>query len=132
MSIEETMHYQIDAPEADMEWRALYPGGGMVFLGKEYRPFTLSIFHQLQCLNIIRKEIVQTHNTSSSEASSPAQHCVNYLRQTVLCRADVYLSPVIASPAPKPLPDTYECRDWEVVYEEVRKNQAEYLARGGR
>ncbi|THU78136.1 hypothetical protein K435DRAFT_973653 [Dendrothele bispora CBS 962.96] len=124
LSLEETIHYQLDSVEADAEWAALYPGGGMIYLGEQAQSFSLSMFHQLRCLDIFREEIVRTSGLNGSVSASPlSQHCINYLRQTALCRAGVYLSPVLASPKPKANPDVFVCRDWEEVYDAVRMNQ---------
>ncbi|KAE9393395.1 hypothetical protein BT96DRAFT_978962 [Gymnopus androsaceus JB14] len=131
MSMEETTHYQLDSPEADAEWKSLYPGEGVVYLPvleedidygmsndhQKALPFTLSMFHQLQCLDIVRKEIVRHHkdtlaSPSAVVSSQLAHHCINHLRQMALCRSDMYLSPVIAAPEPKAYAlETYECND---------------------
>jgi hypothetical protein len=122
MSLEESTHYQMVTIDSDDEWAALYPGNGIIYLGEQKQAFSISMFHQLRCLDIIRKEIVRTFNTSTQPPAITA-HCINYLRQTVLCRADIYISPVLAFPKPKPKPDTFVCKDWEEVYKAVYHNQ---------
>ncbi|KAF9479331.1 hypothetical protein BDN70DRAFT_984120 [Pholiota conissans] len=133
--IENTVHFGVDGDEA--EWEAMVPNKGMVYLedpnDKNLKLFTVSIFHQLRCLDIIRKGIVDLearHSRSplDSETSLTAltHHCVNYLRQMVLCRSDLDLDTVFGSPKPAVYSDTYQCKDWEAIYRDVEKNQKAY------
>ncbi len=52
-------------------------------------------------------------------------HCLNYLRQTLLCAADLTLEPEIAEGVQnvgQGLAVTHVCRDWSKVHEYVKKN----------
>ncbi|KAK0201391.1 hypothetical protein DFS33DRAFT_1276289 [Desarmillaria ectypa] len=60
--------------------RLLPPGGGIVHLGPNQRPFSISMFHQLRCLNIVRGELMDSQKVVDSQL---LQHC--YLRQMILC-----------------------------------------------
>ncbi|KAJ6602432.1 hypothetical protein DFH09DRAFT_1301464 [Mycena vulgaris] len=123
MFIEDTVHFQM---EADAEWDSLSPGDGLVYLGDDHQPFTPSMFHQLRCLNIIRTAVVELDVSGRNDTVQPTDlghHCVNYLRQMVLCRGDLALDRVLGKPFPNVLPDTYQCRDWSAAYREVEKNQ---------
>jgi hypothetical protein len=127
MSSEESIHYQLDTPEADLEWGALVPVNGTIHLGPEQRPFTISMFHQLRCLDVIRTELLSTRGLDTPlPPSELSRHCFNYLRQTALCRADTTLVQVLNPDNAHPFPDVAICNDWEHVYTEVRRNQ-EYL-----
>ncbi|KAI0667429.1 hypothetical protein C8Q78DRAFT_982211, partial [Trametes maxima] len=115
------------------EWEAILPSGGaLLYLGPQFRPFTLSIFHQLRCLDIIRETIVDLY--TSWEPHPPVkrpqlvQHCMGYLRQTALCRADTRLESVRAASGPGlTAPDvTHTCRDWKAVYEAAERNYRAY------
>jgi hypothetical protein len=126
MYIEDTAHFQM---EDDADWDALSPGDGLVYLGDDRQPYTPSMFHQLRCLNIIRKAVVDLEALGTDEVVEPSDlghHCVNYLRQMVLCRGDLELDLVLGKPYPNVFPDTYQCKDWEAVYQEVEKNQQLY------
>ena len=124
MSSEESIHYQLDTPQGDLEWRALVPANGTIHLGPEQDPFTISMFHQLRCLDVIRTELLSTRGLNSPlPPSELSHHCFNYLRQTVLCRADTTLVQVLNPDNPHPFPDVAVCNDWEHVYTEVRRNQ---------
>ncbi|KIJ44342.1 hypothetical protein M422DRAFT_168394 [Sphaerobolus stellatus SS14] len=136
MTFENTVHYAFDSELGDAEWNATLPlGGTTLYLGPSSRPFTLSLFHQLRCINIIRKELQEyyANNSPTAEIGRPAlvEHCMNYLRQMVLCSSDLHLESVRA---PKgnhlTVPDvTHKCRDWNPIYEAAENNYWEYKKR---
>lgn len=112
----------------------MVPGDGLVYLGEHKRPFTVSMFHQMRCLDVIREELVRERVGDSDVPSPLTRHCLNYVRQMVLCRGDMHLEafqyPNNKDPIDKE--GLYECRDWEAVYDAARRNQAEYGGgRGG-
>lgn len=121
-----TAHFALGGAAAAAEWAALAPGGGVVFLGAHRQPFGLSMLHQLRCLDLLRAEVLQSrHRDGPTEL---ARHCMNYLKQMILCRGDTFLEPMI-HPSQDDGPElnqVYECRDWEAVYAKVRENQAEH------
>ncbi|KAF8520738.1 hypothetical protein BU17DRAFT_75563 [Hysterangium stoloniferum] len=133
--IENTAHYQISGDDA--EWAALIPGDGVVYIGegKDAQPYTISIYHQLRCLDIIRKGIVSLEaNTTSGVPKNSltplTHHCVNYLREMVLCRSDIDTDSILGRPKPAVTPDLYQCWDWEAVYTAVKDNQRAHMAHG--
>ncbi|RPD61389.1 hypothetical protein L227DRAFT_471958, partial [Lentinus tigrinus ALCF2SS1-6] len=118
---EDTVHYQVSSPEADGEWAALFPpGGGFMRLGPEGRPFVLTLYHQLHCLDRIRQAIGEKHTTQH------VHHCFNYLRQLVLCEADSTLERPLhwqAADSESAYPSGERmCTDWEHVYEIAAAN----------
>ena len=126
MNIEPTKHYQLSGHNADAEWAALAPQNGIIHLGPHRQPYSISLFHQLRCLDIIRRDmiVVDSEDTTGSKLS---RHCLNYMRQMVLCRADLALDPVLGRGLEARVrPDTNQCVDWRRVYEELEKNQREY------
>jgi len=128
MSSEESIRYQLDTPQGDLEWRALVPANGTIYLGPERLPFTISLFHQLRCLDVIRTELLSTRGLNNPpQPSELSHHCFNYLRQMALCRADTTLVPVLNPDNPHPFPDIAVCNDWEYVYAQVRRNQEYHL-----
>ncbi|KAI0367963.1 hypothetical protein BV20DRAFT_969795 [Pilatotrama ljubarskyi] len=135
LSQENTVQYALETDLGVAEWNATLPSGGtLLHLGPHFRPFTLSMFHQLRCLDIIRDIIVDFYMDTSPDAQFKrpdlAQHCMNYLRQTVMCRADLRLEHVRASSGSGlTVPDvTHTCADWTAVYEAAEQNYQEYLA----
>ncbi|KZV85550.1 hypothetical protein EXIGLDRAFT_681724 [Exidia glandulosa HHB12029] len=133
--MQNTVHYQLSTPEAEMEWELLSPREGIVHLGPHRRPFMLSMFHQLRCLDVIRHAIVRvnagTFNSTHSRADSsewPTRHCMNYIRQTIMCRANTRLESAtgIYELHNVVSEQDYVCRDWRVVYDTVKRNHREY------
>lgn len=92
------------------------------------------MFHQVRCLDILRDILVEYYLDQSPNATYKqpglAHHCMNYLRQTVMCRADVRLENVRAASGPHlTVPSvTHSCKDWTVVYDAAEQNFREYLA----
>ncbi|KAM5531781.1 hypothetical protein V8D89_014551 [Ganoderma adspersum] len=133
---EDGIHYAIDTELGAAEWHATLPSGGQVlYLGNDFHPFTLLMFHQLWCLDIVRDILVKFHFDTSPNATYKhpelAEHCMNYLRQTVMCRADVHLEHVRASGGPQVVVSdiTHSCKDWSAVYREAEDNYQTYLAK---
>ncbi|KAK0460181.1 uncharacterized protein EV420DRAFT_254840 [Desarmillaria tabescens] len=103
-------HYALDTETGISEWdRLLPPGGGMVHLGPTQRPFSVSMFHQLRYLNIIRGGL--------KDPKELLQHCMNYLQQMVLCRADSQLQSVRRSTGRHVTSwsQPRACRSWKIV-----------------
>ncbi|KAI9455539.1 hypothetical protein HD554DRAFT_2178429 [Boletus coccyginus] len=135
---EETAHYPVNGTLADLEWASLVPEGnhGLVVLGpdSDARPYAVTMFHTLHCLDRIRMAIVSPSSSSSGETRTGqsryhVHHCFNYLRQMVLCAANTRLNPtnhVLPSGmlASDGIGLTYQCRDWDAVYEAFEANYA--------
>ncbi|KAG1732944.1 hypothetical protein EDB19DRAFT_1239491 [Suillus lakei] len=123
MAFEDSVHYQINTEDGRAEWASLIPGGGLVYLGEQHHPFSISMFHQLRCLNILREDIVGANSNAAL-----SRHCLNYLRQMVMCRGDAQLENILGSTENSSQvfvqPGSYVCSNWNVVLEEVKKNQA--------
>ncbi len=116
---ENTVHYQIYTTDASSEWGSVFPpGGGFLYLGASGRPFGLSMFHQLHCLNRIRQAM------ETRKFGQHVHHCFNYLRQTILCGANPTLEPVVPILGVRSVNAEVPrvCRDWTAVYELVEKN----------
>jgi hypothetical protein len=97
MMVENSVRYQPHAREAADEFANLFPSGGhLVHMGEDQRPFTVSMFHQLRCLEVVRKEYADRTGPSPL-----ARHCLNYLRQSILCLADNRIEPVRSPLGPR-------------------------------
>ncbi|KAF7322291.1 hypothetical protein HMN09_00006700 [Mycena chlorophos] len=120
MEVHNSARYAINGSEADAEWAALIPpGGGIVHVGPDKQPFMLSMFHQLRCLDIIRKDYHAGITGARDAPSAATQHCTNYLRQMLLCRSDRRLERFVDIYALHSVAfrGTRTCRDWEAVYQ---------------
>ncbi|KAF7366911.1 hypothetical protein MSAN_00949800 [Mycena sanguinolenta] len=86
----------------------------------------LSIFHQLKCLDIIRKDYLAGMAGARTIPSGATQHCINYLRQMVLCRSNKQLLRVVDIYSNHSIPPrgiVRTCRDWTGVYQRVAEMQ---------
>lgn len=127
MFVEDTTHYKLQGRDADAEWDLLVPGDGLIYLTPDLQPFSITMFHELRCLNIIRLDLTRVHtsNLTASAPSALSRHCLNYIRQMVFCYADTRLDQLAGSEI-NAHPDVYICRDWASVYRQVKDNQDSY------
>ncbi|RDX45945.1 hypothetical protein OH76DRAFT_1356928 [Lentinus brumalis] len=121
------LRYDFNASQA---WGALVPGDGLIHLGPNHEPFMVSMFHQLRCLDVVRDQLTKSR---AQREEQPARHCMNYIRQMILCRGDTNLDPYqypsnIHPVEPHPV---RRCLDWNAVYSAVVANQREYEALAG-
>lgn len=79
---------------------------------------TVALFHQLRCIEILHKAYVEE---GSHRTSDLAQHCLNYVRQTVMCQLDMTNEPQAGAQTSNGRESL--CRDWESVYREAERNQ---------
>ncbi|KAF8832896.1 uncharacterized protein C8R40DRAFT_1137553 [Lentinula edodes] len=145
--IGETVHYRLDhTEESDVQWRKLLPNGGHLIhiqesKDAELQTFTVTLFHQLDCLDILRREYLQLYQgayTGNSEqrftddylarkdTGGLVQHCFHYLRQSILCNIDSGLEST--EDADGLVTRGYDtiCRDWTKLYEEAERNFEDY------
>ena len=139
MRIAASTHYTIDTAEGAEEWaRILPPSGHLVYLPSPsslsssftnvtLKPYTVTLFHQLKCLDIIRKQYLLPP-PPIEPISKETVHCMNYLRQSLLCQPSLTLEVSVDSET-KASTSGYEtvCRDWSAVYEEAERNHVAYV-----
>lgn len=136
MTFDNPKHFRLDTEDGAAEWGAIVPGNGVVHLGPRHQPYTISMMHQLKCLDIIRQEMVGGDDVDE-RLSALSRHCLNYVRQMVMCHGDIELESFQFGSHKNPIDwhGVYECKDWEAVHGEVQRNQAEHvkwLASGNR
>ncbi|KAM5531426.1 hypothetical protein V8D89_014883 [Ganoderma adspersum] len=113
-------HYSLDSAE---QWAPLFPNGGVVHLGPDNTTYTVGMMHQLRCLDAIRAQLARP---SAEREEQPTRHCLNYLRQVLMCRDEgLKLDPFqyahkVMSLSKHPI---RRCKDWRPVYEKVWENQ---------
>ncbi|KAI0370521.1 hypothetical protein BV20DRAFT_966409 [Pilatotrama ljubarskyi] len=129
---------------ADDEWATLFPlSDGFTTLrpssasalpsnasGAPGRTFLISMVHQLHCLDVLRVAFV----TNRTGAAHHVEHCLRYLRQTVLCDADATLEPDEPGVrdgrwehAASGVGAVHRCRDWTVLRRYLDEHPAEPL-----
>ncbi|KAJ7022735.1 hypothetical protein C8F04DRAFT_1137192 [Mycena alexandri] len=124
LKIEDSARYGLSDFNAYADWRTtdLFPrSNGFVKLGPEGRTFGIAMFHQMHCLQRIRTAIVQ------GDPGHHTRHCLNLLRQTVLCASDTTLDPLNSAKGTDGLGIVHVCRDWEKVYDFVEENQLKHM-----
>ncbi len=120
MRFEPSVHYQLNSSEADEEWAALFPNGGIVRPGgNSSQPYMVSVFHQLRCLDILRRTYA-----NADEPDALTAHCLHYLRQMVLCRRSLRMEAVVAidNPHSVMLWNHMRCLDWRQVYKAAQED----------
>ncbi|KAL6303285.1 hypothetical protein BKA93DRAFT_719827, partial [Sparassis latifolia] len=120
---------------ADDDWGTIFPNGnGWVRLGPDGRAFAVSMYHQLHCLDAIRAEARAVNHGDPTRPANPnhsmgedayahADHCFNYLRQGLLCAADLTLEASEVKRRPDGALDNgasgigmvHQCKDWTQV-----------------
>ncbi|KAG2154511.1 uncharacterized protein EDB93DRAFT_166394 [Suillus bovinus] len=121
MRIDQTAHYSAHTDEGGEEYAKLIPRGGHTVQIKdaetgENRVYTVTLFHQLKCLGIIRDDYAEKRPPSSI-----ARHCMNYLRQSISCRPNIRIEPTVNNLGTAVRGYETVCRDWTKLYEEVDK-----------
>jgi hypothetical protein len=92
---------------------------------------TLDVFHELHCLNLVRKHI-RWEQYVTPEGRKPStvemghtDHCLNVLREILMCKADIsVLSYEWHSDDRHPLANFHmdrECRNWDKIVEWTKK-----------
>ncbi|KAI9064931.1 hypothetical protein FKP32DRAFT_1568900 [Trametes sanguinea] len=126
--VENPVHYSVTGLDAQEEWAASNPKGfGYIRLGSEYRAFAVSMFHQLHCLRLFRSALAGDHREPTEMHFG---HCLVYLRQLILCDADLTLEPydiLHRDYNVKQDHSIHVCRDWEQVYDAMAGNWENWL-----
>ena len=94
------------------------------------RMFVVTMFHEMHCLRLLNLAF----DPSDPVGEGHIKHCLNYLRQMILCDADLTLEPADWEKQLSEGGDdlnrqgsTHICRDWETVYDAVEKNWREWV-----
>ena len=129
--IADTVRYELRSDVGRAEFEASLPSGGhLVYVvpptnvSAPPEPHTVTLFHQLRCLDVIRQAYTKIPSPAPEKM---LHHCMNYLRQTILCKPHMLLEPVTTALG---LVSDYGydavCEDWEVIYNEAERNHRAY------
>ncbi|KAI0258512.1 hypothetical protein BC834DRAFT_911147 [Gloeopeniophorella convolvens] len=129
MRITESARYDIDTALGAEEFERLTPDSGHVVhisdsSEADPKPYTVTLFHQLKCLGIIRDAYMGLGK--QEQPGTLARHCMNYLRQTILCRPNTRLESVKLERGAASRDYETVCLDWTKIYEEAERNQQAY------
>lgn len=86
--------------------------------------FMMSAFHQLHCLSYITERFQQGYDgvKLTEKVAHHSAHCINYLRQGIMCSADTTLEgKTEAGPGEG---SEHECTDWDALLEWANDNSA--------
>ncbi|KAG6853249.1 hypothetical protein C0991_005707 [Blastosporella zonata] len=131
-TLHETVRLQLygDDPISMQEWQLLETlpkGYGRVRLGPEHRLFLIGMFHQFHCLRAMELRL-RDKNSSYIDAEHYG-HCLNYLRQTLLCDANNALEEgdfTVGGINVDRVGSTMVCRDWEKLYADMSQNDDDF------
>ncbi|KAF8183855.1 hypothetical protein K438DRAFT_1724442 [Mycena galopus ATCC 62051] len=128
MIVEESRSYPIDGGNNTLEiWATSSPKGfGYVRLGPEQRTFAVAMFHQLHCVRLIRAGLGGRYD---EDTMGHVHHCLNYLRQMILCSPNLTLEPANVLSRDfevDRIGATHVCTDWSAMYDEAAANFAKW------
>ncbi|KAJ7930914.1 hypothetical protein B0H13DRAFT_1594950, partial [Mycena leptocephala] len=112
-----TTRYQFNSPDVDAEYERLIPAGGHVVQVQD-RTCSVALFHQMKCLDIIRREYLE----NTPDISPLTRHCLLYLRQTMIFQSNPRLESVRNTVGSANRRYDAVCRDWTLVYTEAERN----------
>ncbi|KAI0631446.1 hypothetical protein C8Q77DRAFT_1061518 [Trametes polyzona] len=129
LTLEDSARYTLWASEADIEWLwTATVGDGSVHLGPNNRFFVVGVTHELHCLRAYRQALAQdgvTVPVAHGHQEGHLAHCLNFLRMSTLCAADVTLEPADVLERDferERAGGVHECLDWPAFYREMKAN----------
>lgn len=97
----------------------------------------LDVFHNLHCLNYVRKYIFRSHYQDTFPPDDKEKqldhvgHCIDMIRESLVCHADIAISTYSWKKGRLlPFPNfrvDHECRNWEKIMEWAKAHQAPSL-----
>lgn len=126
LTVEESTHYPVLGAASDKEWFSITSTSyGYVRLGPEGRLFDTSMSHELHCLRVLNLAFGKTRVPDAGHI----QHCLNYIRQSILCNPDLTLERGNFEDrdfSTEKFGATHVCRDWSVWYNVMDENNAKW------
>ena len=117
-----SVHFHMGADAWD---NLLPPSGHTVHLSEpdgSVKTYTVAMFHQLRCVEVLQRAYAEegTHKTPL------AQHCLNYLRQSLMCTMDMRNEAQGTAFTWNGQEEL--CRDWDPILKEADRNYDAYLS----
>ncbi|KAF9000120.1 hypothetical protein BDQ17DRAFT_1327939 [Cyathus striatus] len=132
LQVEESNRYRAQGLQSDPEWFSLTTSSiGYVRLGDPKRMFMVTMFHEFHCLRMLNLAFEPTAKPGTPEyiPSDHLRHCLDYLRQMVLCSADMTLEEGDFTEREfdsDRLGAVHVCKDWSAVYGVMEENWREW------
>ncbi|KAI9703546.1 MAG: hypothetical protein M1820_005850 [Bogoriella megaspora] len=120
------------SPSSDAAWSSLFPKGQgyIVDPRSEAKVAGISAFHQLHCLNLLRRIYYAEKLGIKLDSHGPQLsvthwgHCIDYLRRAIMCHADDNMEPVDDKTLQITLRDVpRKCRDYDVLKAWTEENR---------
>lgn len=89
--------------------------------------FSVALMHQIHCVAIIKHAFMvyrRSDATSHDVGIHHIDHCVEYLRQAIICHGDLTLERPSTQTYPQGTTgwgDVHQCRDWDQIISVIRK-----------
>ena len=127
MTVEESVHYQTLGFAVDNVWlSATSSSYGYLRLGPGSRLFDTTMSHELHCLRVLNLAFTEAWSLETGHI----HHCLNYLRQSILCDCDLTLEPGDFERrdfTTTRMGGNHICRDWSVWYDIMDRNYKAWL-----
>ncbi|KAA1476443.1 hypothetical protein DENSPDRAFT_785091 [Dentipellis sp. KUC8613] len=128
LEVEESIHYEMAEAEGESDWLYSSPRGAGAFrYGPDHRSAFSAMTHQMHCVQGFGRQLVSS--IANDDDWTHLTHCLNYMRQMILCQADLTLEPGDFSTrnfTEDRGGATYVCQDWNAVYETLQANWLEW------
>lgn len=118
----------------DTAWAETLPGKrGFVRLGPKGRSFAIALYHQIHCVNALRfsytvaRDGLVTDPDALKKKIPHDNHCFQFLRQSIMCRADNAIVPLrrnTTSLAAQGFGTAHRCGNWADIRRFVLENDA--------
>lgn len=119
MRFQNSVHYSTNTQDS-ADYALLLPSGGhVVRLGDQLTPHTVSMFHQLRCLDVIRQSYMFP---LTNDTSTTATHCLNYIRQRLLCKPTKRIESARHPEGTTSKDYDALCSDWTALYDAAEQN----------
>lgn len=115
-----TTLYALSSEYSDTEWEHLVPSSGHT-VTIEGKIHTVSLFHQMKCLDILRRSYLEPQENGISPL---ARHCLLYLREMIICQSDMRLERVYSTSGGAYRIYDSVCNDWMEVHDAADRIQS--------
>ncbi|KAK0441336.1 hypothetical protein EV421DRAFT_2083128 [Armillaria borealis] len=129
LTLQESTHFAWDSPDNTTldEFNSLFRYPSLSYLGPNHRMTILSWFHNIHCIAQIRAALIN----HDDEIATPEHfsHCLQYLRQTLLCGASDMLEKgdfMERSFTVDRVGSDLVCYDWEAALATLDKEHREF------